>query len=64
MVSDVIDTKLTELGDIYSLASYAGRRDVVAEINEYYRTLGVSEEYLTDVGDKPQGADSTAGMQP
>ena len=64
MVSDVIDTKLTELGDIYSLASYAGRRDVVAEINEYYRSLGVSEEYLTDVGDKPQGADSTAGMQP
>ena len=25
-------------------ASYAGRRDVVAELNDYYRTLGVSEE--------------------
>ena len=63
MVSDTIDAKLTELGDIYSLASYAGRRDVVAEINKYYRSLGVSEEYLTDVGDKPQQADSTVSEQ-
>ena len=53
MVSDLIDEKLDQLGDVYYLASYAGRRDVVAELNDYYRTLGVSEENLIDVGDTP-----------
>ena len=51
MVSDLIDSKLDQLGDIYYLASYAGRRDIVAELNGYYRSLGVSEENLIDVGD-------------
>ena len=58
MVSDLIDEKLDQLGDVYYLASYAGRRDVVAELNNYYRTLGVSEENLIDVGDKSQALDS------
>ena len=61
MVSDLIDEKLDQLGDVYYLASYAGRRDVVAELNDYYRTLGVSEENLIDVGDTPT-ADSV-GLQ-
>ncbi len=43
------------MGDVYYLASYAGRRDVVAELNDYYRSLGVSEENLLDAGDKPHG---------
>lgn len=46
MVSGLIDEKLDQLGDIYYLASYAARRDVVAELNDYYRSLGVSEENL------------------
>ncbi|MDE6046816.1 MAG: DUF2723 domain-containing protein, partial [Alistipes sp.] len=53
MVADIVDDKLEELGNLYYLASYAGRRAVVAELNDYYRTLGVSEESLTDAGDKP-----------
>ena len=54
MVSGLIDDKLDELGDIYYLASYAGRRDVIAELNDYYRTLGVSEDSLVDLGDRRQ----------
>lgn len=53
MVSGLIDDKLDELGDIYYLASYAGRRDVIAELNDYYRSLGVSEDSLVDLGDQP-----------
>ena len=58
MVSPIIDEKLDQLGDIYYLATYAGRKDVVAELNTYYRSLGVSEENLIDAGDKPQQPDS------
>ncbi len=59
MVSDIIDDKLDELGDLYYLASYAQRRDVLAELNAYYRSLGVAEENLIDAGDKPHADDST-----
>ena len=55
MISGALDEKLDQLGDVYYLASYAGRRDVVAELNDYYRSLGVSEENLLDAGDKPHG---------
>ena len=58
MVSGIIDEKLDQLGDVYYLASYAGRREVLAELNTYYRSLGVSEENLIDAGDKPQQPDS------
>ena len=59
MVSPILDEKLDQLGDIYYLATYAGRKDVVAELNTYYRSLGVSEDNLVDVGDKPRQADTT-----
>ena len=59
MVSGIIDEKLDQLGDVYYLASYAGRREVLAELNTYYRSLGVSEDNLVDVGDKPRQADTT-----
>ncbi|MDE5708215.1 MAG: DUF2723 domain-containing protein [Alistipes sp.] len=58
MVADIVDSKLEELGNVYYLASYAGRREIIAELNAYYRTLGVSEENLIDVGDKPGESDS------
>ena len=58
MVSGLIDEKLDQLGDIYYLASYADRKEVVAELNDYYRSLGVSEENLIDGGDKRQQPDS------
>lgn len=59
MVSPIIDDKLDQLGDLYYLASYAGRKELIAEINSYYRTWGVPEENLVDVGDKPRKADTT-----
>ena len=58
MVSGLIDEKLDQLGDIYYLASYADRKEVVAELNDYYRSLGVSDENLSDGGDKRQQPDS------
>lgn len=60
LVTPLFDEKLDQLGDVYYLAVYAGRKEVVAEINTYYRTLGVTEENLVDVGDKPLPVDSSA----
>lgn len=50
MVSDEMSDRLDQLGDVYYLAAYANRSDVVAEINDYYRTLGVEEASLLNVG--------------
>ena len=47
MVSPIIDEKLDQLGDVYYLAVYAGRKEVIGEINAYYRSLGVEEENLS-----------------
>ena len=59
MVSPIIDEKLDQLGDVYYLAVYAGRKEVIGEINAYYRSLGVEEDNLVDVGDKPHQVDTT-----
>lgn len=60
MVSGLIDERLDQLGDLYYLATYAGRKEVLAELNAYYRSLGVGEDNLVDVDDKPgRPADST-----
>ena len=64
LVSGIIDDKLDELGDVYYLASYAGRRDIVAELNDYYRSLGVAEENLIDVGTTAGPVDSITEPQP
>ena len=58
MVSGLIDEKLDQLGDIYYLANYAGRNDIVAELNDYYRSLGVPEEHLLTAGDSLRPADT------
>ena len=44
MVSPILDEKLDQLGDIYYLATYAGRKEVVAELNTYYRSFGVRRQ--------------------
>lgn len=54
MIAGELDDRLKELGNVYYLATYAGRNDIVRELNEYYRSLGVDEADLIDVGDHPQ----------
>lgn len=54
MIAGELDDRLKELGNVYYLATYAGRNDIVRELNEYYRSLGVDEVDLIDVGDHPQ----------
>ena len=58
MVSGLIDDKLDELGQIYLLAGYAGRRDAVARLNDYYRTLGATDEDLLHVDAPGEATDS------
>ena len=62
MVSGLIDEKLDQLGDVYYLASYAGRRGIVSELNNYYRTLGVSEENLIQVDSISEAVDSAQNL--
>ena len=62
MVSGLIDEKLDQLGDVYYLASYAGRRGIVSELNNYYRTLGVSEENLIQVDSTSEAVDSAQNL--
>ncbi|MDE5638078.1 MAG: DUF2723 domain-containing protein, partial [Alistipes sp.] len=51
MVTDSIDYQIYLLDKLYYLAAYAGRRDIVAYFNDYYRSLGAAEDTLIDVGE-------------
>ncbi len=51
MVTEDIDDQIYMLDKLYYLAAYAGRREIVADLNDYYRSLGASEDTLIDVGD-------------
>lgn len=53
MVDKELSDRLDELEEVYFLASYARRYDLVREMNDYYRTLGVEEEHLLKVPDAP-----------
>lgn len=57
MVSGLIDEKLDQLGDIYYLASYADRKEVVAELNDYYRVAG-------SLRGEPDRRGATSSQQP
>ncbi|MDE5730272.1 MAG: DUF2723 domain-containing protein [Alistipes sp.] len=46
MVTETIIDKMQSLERLYYLAVYAGRKEAVARINDYYRTLGALEEEL------------------
>ena len=55
LVSDIITEKLDSLYELYYLAAYARRDDLVKYFNEYFRTFGYTDEELiqpgTDAGD-------------
>ncbi len=51
LVSNIIDEKMDELSQLYYLAAYADREEIVRSINDYYRSLGANDEdlILTDI---------------
>ena len=46
MVTQTIIDKMQSLDRLYYLAAYMGRQDVLAQLNDYYRTLGIYEDEL------------------
>ena len=54
LVASDLDNRLNDLGDLYYLATYAGRTNIVREMNDYYRSLGVEDSELVDAGDRLQ----------
>jgi len=46
MVSPLIDDKLLALGDLYNMANYLGRKEILSRLNQYYLSLGADGEDL------------------
>ena len=46
LVNDVMGEKIDELWQTYYLAAYADRQEVVASLNEYFRSLGIEDKDL------------------
>ena len=46
MTASIIDEKLDELSQLYYLAAYADRSEVVKSFNDYYRSLGIEDKDL------------------
>ena len=46
MVTQTLIDKMQSLDRLYYLAAYMGRQDVLAQLNDYYRTLGIYENEL------------------
>lgn len=57
MVDAELEERISELEQAYFLASYARRYDIVREMNDYYRSLGVSEENLLKLPNEPTPLD-------
>ncbi len=51
LVTGILDEKFDSLSQLYYLAAYAGRSDVVSHFNEYYRSFGAEDSDLIQVGD-------------
>ena len=47
MVNDILSDKYNKLWNLYDLAVYAGRHEIVNYLNAYLRTLGVTDAELT-----------------
>ena len=46
LVTKNITDRMDSLQELYFLAAYAGRNDIVRELNEYYRTFGYTDDEL------------------
>lgn len=64
MVGDIMASKYDMLWNLYDLAALAGRTQIVGELNAYFRTLGVTDAELHDVGDRNQSLDSDSVQLP
>ena len=51
LVSEVLDEKLDSLWQLYRLAAYMGRNDIIENLNDYFRTLGATDEMLIDTSE-------------
>ena len=56
MVNDILSDKYNKLWNLYDLAVYAGRHEIVNYLNAYLRTLGVTDAELT-IPDAPASED-------
>lgn len=45
-MTGILDEKFDSLSQLYYLAAYAGRSDVVSHFNEYYRSFGLKTPTL------------------
>ncbi len=58
MITSLLDEKLDEFEQIYLIAAYANRLSVMAEFNNFYRSLGIPESDLLLVDATVNPADS------
>ncbi|MFI3331980.1 MAG: DUF2723 domain-containing protein [Rikenellaceae bacterium] len=54
LVSPLIDARLDELAQAYQLAAYSQRVDILAWLNDYYRSLGATDEDLYFIESDPE----------
>ena len=53
LVSDIIQDKMDSLMELYYLAAYAQRAEIVGAMNDYLRTFGYTDEELIQPGTDP-----------
>ena len=53
LVSNIIHEKMSSLFELYYLAAYAQRNDIVYSLNDYFRTFGYTDDELIQPGADP-----------
>ena len=53
LINDIIHEKMSSLFELYYLAAYAKRNDIVSSLNDYFRTFGYTDEELIMPGADP-----------
>ena len=63
LINEELDDKIDLLDRLYYLAAYAGRNDIVEMFNDYYRSLGATDEMLTEEAGAAAESDGGIGNQ-
>ena len=53
LIDNIIHEKMSSLFELYYLAAYAQRNDIVSSLNDYFRTFGYTDEELIMPGADP-----------